>query len=92
MCPSWTTRPSCGTYDHKQTSLRLSPSITLPLAALRRHLVYVLHFKVDAALRLLRDLCARQEEERASPAADDAIYTQAARGRAPPHAAAGPQQ
>ena len=65
-------------YDHRQSAIRLSPSVILPLPVLRHHLIRVLHLEVEPTLRLLRDLWEETDEEERRRLLSDAVYTQLA--------------
>ena len=63
-------------YDHRQSAIRLSPAVILPLPVLRHHLTRVLHLPLEATLRLLRDLWEETDEEERRRLLSDAVYTQ----------------
>ena len=48
---------------HRHVSVRLSPTVTLPLPSLRRYLCDVVGMKADSVLRLLKDMWDESEDE-----------------------------
>ena len=62
--------------EHRHVSVRISPTVTLPLPVLRRYLCDVTHMAADGSVRLLKDMCDETDEEERRRLLSEAVYAQ----------------
>ena len=63
-------------HKHRHVSVRLSPTVTLPLPVLRRYLCDIVHMKADSVLRLLKDMWDESDETERRRLLSDAVHAQ----------------
>ena len=63
-------------HKHRHISVRLSPTVTLPLPVLRRYLCDVVHMQQDSVLRLLKDMWDESDEDERRRLLSEAVHAQ----------------